>query len=44
MDLQVGGNYKVYSLNSGGTIFTDADGSIEYNEFGAYVQGIKKVP
>ncbi len=42
MDLQVGGNYKQYSLNSGGTIFTDYDGSIDYNEFGAYTQASKK--
>ncbi len=42
MDLQVGGSWRQYSLNSGGTIFTDYDGPIEYNEFGAYVQAIKK--
>ncbi len=41
-DIQVGGNYRQYSLNSGGTIFTDADGPIEYGEFGAYVQASKK--
>ncbi len=42
MDLQVGGSYRQYSLDSGGTIFTDYDGSIEYDEYGAYVQGSKK--
>ena len=42
MDLQVGGSYRQYSLNSGGTIFTDYDGSIDYNEAGAYVQASKK--
>lgn len=42
MDLQAGGNYKQYSLNSGGTIYTDYDGSIDYDEFGAYLQGSKK--
>jgi len=42
MDLQIGGNYKQYSLNSGGTIYTDYDGSIDYGEFGAYLQGSKK--
>jgi iron complex outermembrane recepter protein len=42
LDLQVGGNYRQYSLNSGGTIFTDSDGPIDYNEYGAYVQAIKK--
>ena len=41
-DIQIGGSYRKYSLNSGGTIFTDADGPIEYNEFGAYVQASKK--
>ena len=42
MDLQVGGSYRQYSLNSDGTIFTDYDGPIEYGELGAYVQGSKK--
>ena len=41
-DIQIGGNYRQYSLDSGGTIFTDADGPIEYDEFGAYVQASKK--
>lgn len=41
-DVQIGGSYRQYSLNSSGTIFTDADGPIEYSEFGAYVQGSKK--
>jgi len=43
VNLQVGGNYRQYSLNSGGTIFTDYDGSIEYNEIGAYMQASKKL-
>ena len=42
VDLQVGGSYRQYSLNSSGTIFTDYDGPIDYNEYGAYVQAIKK--
>ena len=42
VDLQVGGSYRRYSLNSAGTIFTDYDGPINYNEYGAYVQAIKK--
>jgi len=42
MDLQLGGSYKQYSLDSGGTIFTDYDGSIDYNEYGAYMQASKK--
>ena len=42
IDLQVGGSWRRYSLNSEGTIFTDYDGAIEYDEVGAYVQAIKK--
>ncbi len=42
MDLQVGASYRQYSLNSEGTIFTDYDGPINYNEYGAYVQAVKK--
>ena len=42
IDLQVGGNYRQYSLNSEGTVFTDYDGAIKYNEYGAYIQAIKK--
>ncbi|NVK51933.1 MAG: TonB-dependent receptor [Flavobacteriaceae bacterium] len=37
-DIQVGGSFRQYSLNSYGTIFTDYDGPINYNEYGAYVQ------
>tara|TARA_R110002049_G_scaffold37208_1_gene117544 strand:+ start:110192 stop:113002 length:2811 start_codon:yes stop_codon:yes gene_type:complete len=43
LDLQVGGSYRQYALNSEGTLFTDYDGPIKYNEYGAYVQGIKKL-
>jgi outer membrane receptor protein involved in Fe transport len=43
LDLQIGGNYRQYSLNSGGTIFTDYDGPIKYNEYGAYIQTSKKL-
>ncbi len=42
MDLQIGGSFRQYSLDSGGTIFTDYDGSIDYNEYGAYLQASKK--
>ena len=42
-DLQVGGSYRQYSLNSQGTIFTDYDGPIKYGEYGAYIQAIKKL-
>lgn len=37
-DIQVGGSYRLYSLNSGGTIYTDANGPIKYSEFGIYTQ------
>ncbi|MBR9913221.1 MAG: TonB-dependent receptor [Algicola sp.] len=37
-DIQVGGSYRRYSLNSGGTIYTDRDGPINYSEFGVYTQ------
>ncbi|PQJ16397.1 TonB-dependent receptor [Aureicoccus marinus] len=41
-DLQIGGSYREYELNSAGTIFTDFDGPIRYNEYGAYAQLQKK--
>ncbi|SDL67485.1 TonB-dependent receptor [Kriegella aquimaris] len=37
-DIQIGGSYRQYSLNSGGTIYTDFDGAIDYSEFGIYTQ------
>ena len=42
-EIQVGGSLRQYSLNSSGTIFTDYDGAINYNELGVYVQGQKKL-
>ena len=42
-DLQVGGSYRKYSLNSEGTIFTDYDGPIDYDEYGAYLMASKKL-
>lgn len=42
VDIQVGGSYRQYSLNSGGTIYTDFDGPIDYSEFGVYTQLQKK--
>lgn len=42
-EIQVGGSWRQYSLNSGGTIYTDTDGPIEYSEFGAYTQIQKKL-
>ena len=41
-EIQVGGSYRMYELNSEGTIFTDFDGPIRYSEFGAYTQVQKK--
>ncbi|WP_372792715.1 TonB-dependent receptor [Lutibacter sp.] len=41
-DIQLGGSWRQYSLNSNGTIFTDYDGPIDYNEYGAYMQLQKK--
>ena len=34
----IGGSFREYELNSQGTIFTDIDGPITYNEYGAYLQ------
>lgn len=42
-EIQVGGSYRRYSLNSGGTIYTDFDGPIDYSEFGVYTQVQKKI-
>ena len=42
VDLQVGGSYRSYVLNSEGTIFTDYDGKIRYDEYGLYTQVQKK--
>ena len=41
-EIQVGGSWREYSLNSAGTIFTDYNGPINYNEYGAYMQIQKK--
>ena len=41
-DIQVGGSFREYKLNSSGTIFTDFDGPIRYSEFGIYTQLQKK--
>ncbi|MEI7831308.1 MAG: TonB-dependent receptor [Prolixibacteraceae bacterium] len=38
VDIQIGGSWREYILNSAGTIFTDYDGPISYNEIGAYTQ------
>ncbi|WP_024768325.1 TonB-dependent receptor [Aquimarina macrocephali] len=41
-DIQIGGSFREYKLNSSGTIFTDFDGPIRYSEYGAYTQIQKK--
>ena len=41
-EIQVGGSARRYELNSQGTIFTDTDGPINYDEFGIYTQMQKK--
>ena len=41
-EFQVGGSYRRYSLNSNGSIFTDYDGAINYDEYGVYTQMQKK--
>ena len=41
-EFQVGGSYRQYVLNSNGSIFTDNDGPIDYDEFGVYTQMQKK--
>ncbi len=38
VDIQVGGSYRKYNLNSSGTIYTDYDAPIEYSEYGIYTQ------
>ena len=37
-DIQVGGSFRQYDLNSLGSIYTDYDGHIKYSEFGIYTQ------
>ncbi|WP_281336705.1 TonB-dependent receptor domain-containing protein [Flavobacterium eburneipallidum] len=41
-EIQVGGSYRQYQLNSFGRIYTDADSPINYNEYGVYTQLQKK--
>jgi outer membrane receptor protein involved in Fe transport len=42
-EIQVGGSFREYQLNSSGRIYTDANGPIIYNEYGAYTQVQKKL-
>lgn len=41
-EIQIGGSFREYQLNSHGRIYTDANGPIHYNEYGAYTQLMKK--
>lgn len=41
-EIQLGGSFRQYEMNSSGTIFTDYDGPIRYDEFGVYTQVQKK--
>jgi len=43
VDIQVGGSFREYNLNSFGTIYTDFDGPINYSEYGIYSQIQKKI-
>lgn len=43
IEIQVGGSYRQYQLNSHGRIYTDATGPINYNEYGVYTQLQKKL-
>jgi len=42
-EIQVGGSYRKYTLNSSGTIYTDKDGPIDYYEYGMYTQIQKNI-
>ena len=43
MEFQAGASYRIFDLRSEGTIFPDADGGIQINEFGGFVQLGKRV-
>jgi len=42
-EIQLGGSYRKYIMDSQGTIFTDYDRPIQYNEYGIYAQVQKKL-
>lgn len=42
-EIQIGGSYRQYRLNSFGTIFTDGGSPIHYSEYGGYLQVQKKL-
>lgn len=37
-EIQLGGSYRTYNLNSQGSIFTDRESEIDFSEYGVYVQ------
>jgi outer membrane receptor protein involved in Fe transport len=41
MELQAGGSFRLYDLNSNGTIFSDGEDNITIKEYGAYMQAGK---
>ena len=43
VEIQVGGSFRLYELNSGGRIYTDKNSQINYNEYGIYTQLQKKI-
>lgn len=43
MDVIAGANYRLYRLNSKGTLFPDKDGPINVKEYSAYAQASKKL-
>lgn len=42
-NLQVGGNYRKYYLNTGGTLFDDKDKNLTNEEYGAFAQASKSL-
>ncbi len=42
-DIQIGGSFREYKLDSEGTVFTDIDGPIRYSEYGLYTQFQRKL-
>ena len=43
VEIQVGGSYRLFELNSFGRIYTDLNDPIKYNEYGVYTQLQKKL-
>lgn len=43
VEVMVGANYRIYHLNSNGTIFRDSAGPIDIDEYGGYIQLQKRL-